>query len=284
MHVRERIYSNERLLKELGSERILNILQTSAFSVLHQSITSAETNNDKNAAPDMEKIKAGENACGVDAFADLQFAETVKRILDVGGGKYDCCSDYLKSRNIALLVWDPYNRPFEHNSHIQNEVRRAKVDAATSMAVLNVIPELEVRLAHIVTLKDALAINGTAYFKVWPGEGELKGSYVSTVNSYGYPGFQANAYADKFLREVQLVFGLNNAKLHETIPNLIIATKMSAELTSLSEIELIQTLSTQDAWLFKRKMQLTKISSSFFNNKYVEPTDNKNSSDMLCKL
>lgn len=98
------------------------------------------------------------------------------------------------------------------------------------MAVLNVIPEVETRLEHIVTLKQALKINGYAYFKIWPGEGKLKGSGKAVVDAYGYPGYQANDFAAKFLPEVQLVFGIKNVVLDPKAPNLIIAKNVDSEL------------------------------------------------------
>lgn len=285
MHRREYFYPNEILISDLKSDKIVQILQSAAWKTLDQKITSAETNNDKNIQPDLKNIEAGENACGVDAFADLKFDPSVKRALDVGGGKYDFSRNYMKSKhNIDLLIWDPYNRSKEHNLEIQSLVTNKKVDAATSMAVLNVIPEVEVRLAHICTLKDSLAVNGIAYFKIWPGENFLKGSYKPTVNSYGYPGYQANAYADRFLREVQLVFGLKNAKLHETIPNLLVATKTSDEPTSQAEIELIQKLSTKDSWHQKRKTWLNKNSSTFFNEQPFNAENNNKVNKIRCKL
>lgn len=284
MRAHEDFYAKERLIHTLDIEKIFHILHSGAWKTLDQEITSAETNNDSNVQPDMRNIEAGENTCGVDAFADLQFDLTVKRILDVGGGKYDCCHHYMKSRNIDLLVWDPYNRPHEHNINIQNTVACQKVDAATSMAVLNVIPEPEVRLAHICTLKDALMINGLAYFKIWPGEDALKGSYKPTINSYGYPGYQANAYADRFLSEVQLVFGLNNAKLHETVPNLIVAVKMSNEPTSKTDIELIQKLSMEYPWQLNRKNWLIKNYSSFFKAVGENTKCNEKSERILLNL
>lgn len=264
MQAREQLYSNEYFIHDLNSERIADLLQSSAWSAAQQAITSAETNNDCCPEPNMKNIAAGENTCGVDAFVDLEFSADVKQILDVGGGKYDVCRDYMKLRNVDLLVYDPYNRTQEHNEKIKREVSKEKVAAATSMSVLNVIAEPEARLAHICTLKDALDINGMAYFKVWPGEGELKGCYRPTVNSYGHPGFQANAYADRFLREVQLVFGVENAMLHATIPNLIVAKKISNEPTGKNEIECIQRLSKTDAWYVQRQQAGKKYDMRLF--------------------
>lgn len=252
--IREDFYTPVHHIHNMDPNVILQILQTSAWKILNQEITSAETNNDCNPDPDIKKVNIGENCCGVDAFADLSFTKDVKRILDVGGGKFDYCHDFMKKRGIDLLVWDPYNRSQKHNAMVQKSVLDKKADAATSMAVLNVIAEPEARLAHINTLKEALSINGVAYFKIWPGEGILKGSYIPTVNSYGFPGYQANSYADRFLREVQLVFGMENAQIHPKIPNLIVAIKKSDKTLSLQEIIRIQKMSKNDLWLKRKKL------------------------------
>lgn len=222
-HIHETFFKNSRSIKSIDPQEISQILKNGAWSTTGQSISSAETNNDINPDPQYNEVARGENAAGVNAFADIPFDKNVKRILDVGGGKYDVCRNYMRSKNIELLVWDPFNRSKAHNSQVRQAVTKHKVDAATSMAVLNVIPEPEARLAHIVTLKEALKENGYAYFKIWPGEGKLKGSNKAVVNGYGYPGYQANAYAIKFLPEVQLVFGPKNARVDPKIPNLIIA-------------------------------------------------------------
>lgn len=236
-NIHESAYQNTKTINNLSPKEILNILKNNAWSTSGQSITSAETNNDSNPTPEYEKVLQGDNSAGVNAFADIKFNNNVKRVLDVGGGKFDACRNYLRTKHIELFVWDPYNRSQKHNEKIMREVMQSKVDAATSMAVLNVIPEPAVRLAHIATLKIALKVNGYAYFKVWPGEGKLKGTHMATVNSYGYPGYQANAYAKYFLPEVQLVFGKNNVILDPKIPNLILAKKVTNQPTPLSEIK-----------------------------------------------
>jgi hypothetical protein len=41
------------------------------------------------------------------------------------------------------------------------------------------------------------------------------------TNSY----YQANAGAERFLEEVQMIFGLKNAEIGKKIPNLIVAKK-----------------------------------------------------------
>lgn len=270
MQPREQFYSNEYFIHDLSTEEITDLLQSSAWSAEQQVITSAETNNDCCPEPNLKNIAAGENTCGVDAFVDLEFGANVKRVLDVGGGQFDVSRNYMQKRGIDLLVYDPYNRTQEHNEKIKWMVANQKVAAATSMSVLNVVAEPEARLAHICTMKDALQINGMAYFKIWPGEGVLKGCYKPTTNSYGHPGYQANAYADRFLREVQLVFGVEHAMLHATTPNLIIAKKISNELISKNEIECIQRLSKSDAWYVQRQRSRPRDDMRFFAQREIE--------------
>ncbi len=244
----EYFYFDEVFIHEISTKTLRSLIYSNTWQTLNQQITSAETNDDANQVPDIESIKNGDNASGIEAFFDLEFDAHVQRVLDVGGGKYDYSKHYMRTKGIELLVWDPYNRSKQHNETVQGIVAKRSVDAATSMSVLNVIQEPAVRLAHISTLKEALELNGKAYFKVWPGRGLLKGSYQPTINSYGLPGYQANAYADRFLREVQLVFGLDNAWLHDSIPNTIVAQKISNNITTLDEIELIQKLSEHESW------------------------------------
>jgi hypothetical protein len=163
-NLHEYFYQYPRSIKDLSPTAISQILKNGAWITTDQSISSAETNNDINPHPDYNQIKHGDNAAGVNAFADIPFAKDVKRVLDVSGGKYDVCRNYMHTKQIELLVWDPYNCAKAHNNQVKQEVTRHKVDAATSMAVLNVIPEPEVRLAHIVTLKQSLKEDGYAIF------------------------------------------------------------------------------------------------------------------------
>lgn len=223
----------DRYIHDLTPEKILLILQFDAWKVNNQSISSAITNDNDLVYPSDLYSKMEENTAGPNAFADIQFGDNVDRILDVGGGRFDNNRQYMRARNIDLLVWDPYGRSNAHNYTVQLAVMANKVKAATSMSILNVIPEPEVRLAHINTLKTALVLGGKAYFKIWPGEVPLKGSYLPSGNSYFY---QANASRERFVEEIELVFGLGNVTMDKTIPNLIVAIKMTELNPSTDEI------------------------------------------------
>ncbi len=234
-------------IHELTTATIVDLLEKSAWKNDNQTITSANTNDDDLEEPDEQWIAINENTSGINAFSDITFDPHVKRILDVGGGKFDCNQNYMKhQKNIDLLVWDPYNRSQSHNDQIQAEVSKNKVDAVTSMSVLNVIPEADVRLAHINTLKAALVIGGKAYFKVWSGAQPLKGTYLPSATDAAY---QANAYADRFLREIEIVFGMGNVKLDRNIPNLIVAVKTRESHTSEHDITRIKKKSEKECTL-----------------------------------
>lgn len=228
----------DRFIHELSLNHLIDALHQNPWCVQNQSLNSAVTNDNDLPEPNAQWQALGENTAGVNAFADIHFGSGVKRMLDVGGGQFNHNRDYMKrENNIELLVWDPYNRSAQHNAQIKAAVMAQKVDAVTSMSVLNVIPDIEARLAHMVTLKSALVMHGQAYLKIWPGEGWLKGSYLPSATQIAY---QANAYAHRFLHEVEAVFGLGNVILDKTIPNLIVAQKRSESLPCLTELVCVQ--------------------------------------------
>lgn len=257
------MYSHQdHYIHELTVKTISNILENGAWKFDNQTITSAITDSiDKEEKdPDEKLVTIGENTNGIYAFSDITFDNEVKRILDVGGGKYDFNRNFLKrKKNIDLLIWDPYNRSSSHNKNVHAEVINNKVDAATSMSVLNVIPEPEVRLAHINTLKAALAIGGKAYFKIWSGKSPLQQSYLPSATESSY---QANAYADRFLREIEIVFGIENVKMDKTIPNLIVAIKLTEDHTTQHDIIRIQKASEKEL-IFLTKVREKSISKLY---------------------
>jgi hypothetical protein len=284
------MHSNrEEYLHKLSTSTIARILRADVWRIEQQSITSAVTNDNNLQQADEHYTNSGENTSGINAFADIQFSKSVKRMIDVGGGQYDHNKYYMqKNRGIQLLVWDPFNRTNDHNNTIQSEVADHKVDAATSMSVLNVIPELSVRLTHINTLKSALTINGKAYFKIWPGEEPLLGSYLPSETSEYY---QANSGAERFLHEIEAVFGTGNVEISSKIANLIIAVKsteahnsdqdiMKAQANSLNSMQsIIQHQQSRLHTFQRREINLLKINFRLF--KHIEKTfiqDNRHTS------
>jgi len=211
-----------KYLYNFSVDEIKTLLQQEAWVLPSQEITSESTNGNELTVDEIDFSSPDYNTAGIGAFMDLELRDGVDRILDIGGGRYDHKSEYLrKEKGIELLVWDPFNRTQFHNDGVRKSVEQKKVSVATSMSVLNVIPNINARLAHIITVKESLAIDGIAYFKIWPGTGKYAGT---GVEEFGDNEYQANAYSDCFIDEIELVFGLENAYIHPSINNLIMAT------------------------------------------------------------
>lgn len=241
---------HDEYIHDLSEETILSILQSPPWKLGEQAVSSAKTNDNDFSEPNMQLLSEGDNTAGINAFYDITFKKHVKHIVDIGGGRFDCNQHYMKhSRGIELLVWDPFNRSKAHNVEVQKKIQERRADAVTSMSVLNVIPDVKSRLTHIVTCLSAIKIGGQAYFKIWPGDGNLRGSFFPIATNQSY---QANAFSNRFLREVQIVFGFNNVKIDPKIPNLIVANKVSEAYTSLSEMKWINHLSRIESNYFLR--------------------------------
>jgi hypothetical protein len=127
-------------------------------------------------------------------------AETGARNLDIGGGKYDLGTDYLKAeRGVDSSVYDPFNRSSEHNAAILDEFKQNPADSVTAANVLNVIAEPEARADVIKQAFDHLKPGGKAYFDIYEGNKSGEGAATSK-------GWQNNMKAKDFLEEVKSVF------------------------------------------------------------------------------
>ncbi len=118
--------------------------------------------------------------------------------VDLGGGKYDLATEYLKERDIINLVIDPYNRSPEFNDANEKIARKNKVSSVTVNNVLNVIKEPEERENVIRKAKSFLTDGGKAYFLIHYKSGKEAGEtkkgdwqnhmhpkqYVSEIKKY----------------------------------------------------------------------------------------------------
>lgn len=86
--------------------------------------------------------------------------------VDIGGGPYSLGTLFLEACGVRSLVYDPFNRPEEHNLRVAAEARGGKCDTATVANVLNVIREPEVRRRVIQLAADAVGQRGVAFFCV----------------------------------------------------------------------------------------------------------------------
>ena len=97
-------------------------------------------------------------------------------------------------------------RPEEHNAKVLEQVKAEKFDCCTSISVLNVIDIEAARSAHISLCFNVLKEDGSAFFKVWPGNGTGVG--VKGPNSY-----QSNKSAKHYVDEIKKIFGNENVSL-----------------------------------------------------------------------
>lgn len=120
--------------------------------------------------------------------------------LDFGGGRFDNASEYLATKNVTNLIYDPYNRSSEHNKNVLDTIRKNNgVDTATCSNVLNVIKEENARHTVIQNIYNLLKSNGTAYFTVYEGTG--KGNEGATKS-----GYQLNRKTVDYVDEIKEVF------------------------------------------------------------------------------
>ena len=145
--------------------------------------------------------------------------------LDYDGGKFDNAVNYLKDKDVTLLVYDPYNRTDEHNKEVLSIIRDNKgVDVAVCSNVLNVIKEPEARINVLQNIKRLVKSGGDVYITVYEGTGN--GNEGPTKS-----GYQLNRKTVGYMEEVQSIFP--NAERHG---KLIHATNTGGTVNSATDV------------------------------------------------
>lgn len=157
----------------------LSIIGNSRDIKEDQSITSADTSLKQVAAP----------------FKKISWEKGTRNV-DVGGGKYNLAVEYLKENGVEGHVYDPYNRPDEHNKQV---LAMAPFDSATCFNVLNVIPEEENQLKTLNLLKNLVKTGGNIYISVYEGD-------KSGVGKPSVKGFQQNKKMTDYLPLISKIF------------------------------------------------------------------------------
>jgi len=116
--------------------------------------------------------------------------------LDLGGGRFDTATDYLAGMNVTNLIFDPFNRDFDHNLRVVIAVAATPANSATISNVLNVIKEREKR---IEILERAKRWSNVTFITVY--EGNKSGIGTATKK-----GWQENRKLADYITEVQEVF------------------------------------------------------------------------------
>ena len=127
-------------------------------------------------------------------------------VVDFGGGKFDNAVEYLKDKDVTLLVYDPYNRSADHNKEVLEILKKnGGADAAINSNVLNVIKEPEARNAVLQNIKKITKKGAPIYITVYEGTG--KGNEGPTKS-----GYQLNRKTSDYIDEISQVFSNVNRK------------------------------------------------------------------------
>ncbi len=114
---------------------------------------------------------------------------------DVGGGKFNLSTKQLATYGVTNFVYDPYNRGKAHNKIALNMSDTCKT--STIMNVLNVIPELRVRLDVIRQAKRAQTEE--IYISVYEGK-------KTGVGGQTRDGWQNQRELIEYLPEVKKIY------------------------------------------------------------------------------
>lgn len=146
-------------------------------------------------------------------------------VVDFGGGKFDNAVNYLKDKDVTLLVYDPYNRSAEHNKEVLRILKEhGGADAAVNSNVLNVIKEPEAREAVLRNIKKITKHGAPIYITVYEGRGD--GAEGPTKS-----GYQLNRKTSDYMDEVGRVFS-NVKRKGKLITAINESTRMDESITT----------------------------------------------------
>ena len=146
-------------------------------------------------------------------------------VVDFGGGKFDNAVNYLKDKDVTLLVYDPYNRSAEHNKEVLRLLKEhGGADAAVNSNVLNVIKEPEAREAVLKNIKKITKRGAPIYITVYEGRGD--GAEGPTKS-----GYQLNRKTGDYMDEVGSVFS-NVKRKGKLITAINESTSMKESITT----------------------------------------------------
>ncbi len=120
--------------------------------------------------------------------------------VDIGGGRFDKATEYLREQGVESMVFDPFNRDAEHNRQVAERVRDEKVDTVTCNNVLNVIDSVSSRANVILQAAKALKPGGTAYFSVYEGDKSGVGRQTKSDS------WQNNRVTKDYVSEIERYF------------------------------------------------------------------------------
>lgn len=128
-------------------------------------------------------------------------AQLGPRNIDIGGGKYNKGTNFLKKEfGIFSRVHDKYNRSEKFNEETVKQLF-GSADTATIANVLNVIEEKPAREELLQFIQKSIKPGGSAYFGIYEGN-------KSGVGAPTKKGYQRNLPTDAYLEEISKYFNI----------------------------------------------------------------------------
>ncbi len=129
-------------------------------------------------------------------MADIDNGRRSRRCvnLDIGGGKYEVATDFLREHGVDNLVDDP-SRNAANRRNVADRLSRRLADTVTCANVLNVIPTARVRQLVIEKAACSLAPWGTAGFQMYDKSRDGLGEETTD-------GWQENRVAESYEPEI----------------------------------------------------------------------------------
>ena len=146
--------------------------------MMKQRFTSAATSINSKKAPAVYSMKKAVEAM------------TGRKVVDIGGGRYDTGAEAARAYGAIVSVYDPYNRTAEHNE----SVLAGAYDVAVISNVLNVI-DSEAARADVLKLAGSLA--SVVLVTVYEGDGTGTGRQTAADS------WQENRRTASYIEEVE---------------------------------------------------------------------------------
>jgi len=171
--------------------------------------------------PGLPKQEISSKATSLEQVPAKAFYGTVKfpegaRNADIGAGKSELFTEYLKERGVENLRYDRFWQKPEEVAAFAKAIKDP-TETATVNNVLNVIKEPAPRDYVIRQAAAAIKADGTAYFKIYEGDGTGKGKETAK-------GYQNNRKATDYVKEIEQHFSEVTRK-----GDVLIATKPKAQ-------------------------------------------------------
>lgn len=118
---------------------------------------------------------------------------------DIGGGKFDTATKWLKTKGVQNVIFDPHNRTIKENNKAIELLSGGRADTVTVSNVLNVLSEPCDRTEVLILALDAVRTVGTVYFTVYEGNGSGRGRATRA-------GWQENRNKESYKADIALFF------------------------------------------------------------------------------